>query len=66
MKQIQINRQLRKYNRGWIMNHQMFELILNLTARTKKSVKVNKMELRDAQLNLVPHFIQNGITFDWN
>ena len=46
--------------------NQMFELILNLTARTKKSVKVNKMELWDAQLNLVPHFIQNSITFDWN
>ena len=46
--------------------NQMFELILNLTARMKKSVKVNKMELGDAQLNLVPHFIQNGITFYWN
>ena len=46
--------------------NQMFELILNLTAQTKNSVKVYKMELGDAQLNLLPHFIQNGITFDWN
>ena len=42
----------------------MFELILNLTVQTKKSVEVNNMQLGDVKFNLVPHFIQNVITFD--
>ena len=44
MKQIRINSDFDKVQ-SWMNHESMFELILNLTARTKKSVKVNKMEL---------------------